>query len=188
MTRRIPDESRESRNLKGLERSCRALGSDRPPRDRTARFPRSIAGFDIPESAGYHRRPMATRDKNRYQHDPSETRLRVMMEARQHELDAHRQRTSRTFSMILVGAIFLTTGAIWLFPASPVVSRQVAATPATPFTPAPSAGGSAENPSTGDPRFAMTTPKFVNPSPTAEVRTAAKAVSNGVSKATVSIP
>lgn len=180
MAVRIPDESRDSRNLKGFRKSLSSK-SPRLGRAKLNRAPRRAhQGFDIPESARYHGHLMATRDKKRYQCDSSETRLRVMQEARQHELDAHRQRTSRTFSMILVGAIFLVTGAIWLFPAAPADSGQAAATPPAQQ---PSAGEAA-----APPRLATRTPDSTNPANPPGSPTAVKAVTDDATKASIAMP
>lgn len=134
---------------------------------------REFPGIDIGGSGGYHP-GMASRD--RYQRDPSEAQLRVMLEARQHELEAHRQRTSRTFSMILLVVISGTAGAIWLFPTEPgKISSSASA--AMPLATAAKTAGQADpelkaftdtshGDSTEDVRFAMQLLNFVNPAAT----------------------
>lgn len=110
-----------------------------------------------------------------------------MREARQHELEAHRQRTSRTYSMILVGVMFLVSGGIWLFPSSAVVSDQAAALPATADT---------ENDAPSDPsegvKFAQQSLNFVTPSAaptaTADVRSAATSVAEAAAEVPVAMP
>ncbi|MES2475522.1 MAG: hypothetical protein V4640_07060 [Verrucomicrobiota bacterium] len=139
---------------------------------------------------------MATRDKRRYQRDPSEAQLRVMLEARQHELEAQRQRTSCTFSWILIGVVCLVGGAIWLFPAAPVVTdhpaaavslarnvRQAANLKST-------AASAASTDSTEDVRFAMQLLNFVNPTapPAANAESAAKTLSESAIKSATAMP
>lgn len=100
-----------------------------------------------------------------------------MLEARQHELEAHRQRTSRTFSMILVGVVFLTSGAIWIFPSAPVVSEHAATRPATAAT----------ADSTEDVRFAMQLLNFGNPSATPATSVKAQATAESVVEAVTKV-
>lgn len=126
---------------------------------------------------------MATRDKRRFQRDPSETQLRVMLEARQHELEAHRQRTSRTFSMLLLGAVFLIAGAIWLTPVAPAVSDYAAARPAAVVI-----SGAAANDSAEDVRFALQLLNFANPTASAKPLTTPEAVTTTVTEASVAMP
>ncbi len=106
-----------------------------------------------------------------------------MLEARQHELEAHRQRTSRTFSMILVGAVFLIGGAIWLFPVAPVVSEHVAARPVTAVT-----RGVAVTDSSEDVRFALQLLNFANPAATAKSQATAEAVTKSATEASAAMP
>ena len=108
-----------------------------------------------------------------------------MEEARLHELEAHRQRTSRTYSMVLLGAIFLVAGAIWLTPTQPTRSDAAAATSiATPDT---SAAETAESI-----RFAMQSLDLANsaatPAAAAEARDTAVPVTDVATKASVAMP
>lgn len=112
-----------------------------------------------------------------------------MLEARQHELEAHRQRTSRTFSIILLVVISGTAGAIWLFPTEPEKFADSAA--AVPLASATKTAGQVDpelkaftdtnhGDSTEDVRFAMQLLNFVNPaatktSPASQMRTSAQA-------------
>ena len=97
--------------------------------------------------------------------------MRVMLEARQHELEAHRQRTSRTFSIVLLVIISGTAGAIWLFPtdtgkisgfaAVPLATATKTAVQADPELNAFTDTSHAD--STEDVQFAMQLLNFVNP-------------------------
>ncbi len=106
-----------------------------------------------------------------------------MLEAREHELEAHRQRTSRTFSMFLLGAVFLIAGAIWLTPAVPAVSGHAAARPATAAL-----SGAAATDSTEDVRFALQLLNFANPTASVEPRTTPEAVTKIATEAAVAMP
>lgn len=75
---------------------------------------------------------MATRDKYRYQCDPSDPRSQVMQQARRHELDARRQRVGRTCSIVLVVVAIPGVASLWLIPRVPVRASHSTARPVMP--------------------------------------------------------
>ena len=134
---------------------------------------------------------MATREKRRYHCDASETQLRVMLEAREHELEAQRQRTSRTFSMILVGVVFFIVAAIWLFPTAPFVTDHAAVR-----IPNTARSRTATTDSTEDVRFALQLLNFANPDASsppapaviAEVQSDTNSIPTTATEASIAMP
>lgn len=116
---------------------------------------------------------MPDRELQPTNHEPSETELRAMLEARELELEHNRKRTSRKFSLVLAGLAVVIGAIIYLIPnKAPLHPPQIVkkAVPATtgdgiasdlkPFTTLPTDSDQKENI-----RFGMQLLNFMN-SPT----------------------
>ncbi len=69
--------------------------------------------------------------------EPSDAELRSMLDARELEKDLARDRTRRTFNVILLVSITALSGVIWLFPKKPLYVVSLPAKKPAPLVQAP---------------------------------------------------